>query len=84
LWPEEVCLHARRRATALQAAIERLGDLRDEMIANLDALNGDADLEPECEDEGAACEDEGAQCDDEGAYDDHEFDGRNLAPMGAA
>ena len=29
-------------------------------------VDGDADLETQDEDEGAACEDEGAQCDDEG------------------
>lgn len=42
------------------AAIESL-------LALLDAMDGDADLEP-------ACEDEGAQCDDEGADTDREPD----------
>ena len=36
----------------MERAIERL-------IAALDALDGDPDLEPECEDEGAECNDEG-------------------------
>lgn len=47
---------ARTRLRArMEAAVERL-------LAALDAMDGDPDLE-------AACEDEGAQCDDEGAIE---------------
>jgi hypothetical protein len=53
LRPEEVRVHVWRRATALQALLNRLDDLRDQIIAELDAIDGDADLEPQCEDEGA-------------------------------
>lgn len=53
------------RANA-EAAIERL-------IALLDAIDGDADFEEQCEDEGAQCDDEGHDSDtelngDEGDY----------------
>ncbi len=47
-------LRRRRLEAAIEAAIEAL-----------DALDGDADLELQCEDEGGACEDEGAQDDRE-------------------
>lgn len=46
LWPEEVRLHVRRRARRLAVALQRLEDLREDMIAKLDALDGDPDLEP--------------------------------------
>lgn len=42
-----------RRRLLLEALVEAA-------IAELDAMDGDADLEPQCEDEGAQCEDEGA------------------------
>lgn len=45
---ERIALRASLEA-AIQAAIDAL-----------DALDGDADLEPACEDEGAQCDDEGA------------------------
>lgn len=48
-------IHRRRQ---LEEAIEAA-------LAALDALDGDTDLEPQCEDEGAACEDEGAPDDRE-------------------
>lgn len=46
-----VTSHAVRQA--IESEIERL-------IAILDELDGDPDLEDECEDEGAQCDDEGA------------------------
>jgi hypothetical protein len=45
----------------LEGEIERL-------IAALDLLSGDPDLE-DAHDSEPSCEDEGAQCDDEGQYD---------------
>lgn len=50
--------------TRMETAVERL-------LAALDAMDGDADLELACEDEGGACEDEGGQCDDEGHIESH-------------
>lgn len=51
----------------IQRGIVRLRSLRraaereiETLIALLDDLDGDADLEPVCEDEGAQCDDEGA------------------------
>lgn len=35
------------RRRRLEAALQRLEDLRQEMIAELDAIDGDPDLEPE-------------------------------------
>lgn len=59
------------RAT-LECALERLLGAVESVVADLDALDGDPDLEATCEDEGAACEDEGVDTDTEpdgaGAY----------------
>ncbi|OXE37424.1 MAG: hypothetical protein CGW95_01615 [Phenylobacterium zucineum] len=44
----------RRLEAAIEAALEAL-----------DALDGDSDFEPQCEDEGAQCEDEGTDTDRE-------------------
>ena len=49
----------------ISAALDRLEDLREYLIAQLDRLEGDPDLEDCCEDEGGACEDEGADTDSE-------------------
>jgi hypothetical protein len=48
----------------------RLGAVVEALVAVLDALDGDCDLE-DAADQEAACEDEGAQCDDEGERDDN-------------
>ena len=53
----------RRLEEALDAALSVV----EAAVALLDIMDGDADLEP-------ACEDEGAQCEDEGAGDDREPD----------
>ncbi|OHB28155.1 MAG: hypothetical protein A2790_12110 [Phenylobacterium sp. RIFCSPHIGHO2_01_FULL_69_31] len=60
----------------LAAALAHLEALRDDMIAELDRLEGDPDLEDDeredvCEDEGGACEDEGHDSDREADYADH-------------
>lgn len=52
-----------RRARLLRR--RRLEEAIEAAIAALDDMDGDADLEAQCEDEGGACE-------DEGAYDDRE------------
>lgn len=57
----------------LELAIERA-------LEALDKLDGDADLEAQCEDEGAACEDEGGACEDEGGQDDREPDNFETCP----
>jgi hypothetical protein len=44
--------------TRMERAVERL-------LSALDAMDGDTDLEPACEDEGAQCEDEGHDSDTE-------------------
>lgn len=41
LWPQAVL----DRRARLEAGLERLADLREEMIARLDAIDGDCDLE---------------------------------------
>ncbi|WP_374470310.1 hypothetical protein [Phenylobacterium sp.] len=52
-------------ADRIRALLDHLESLRDAMIEELDRLEGDADLELECEDEGAQCEDEGCDTDSE-------------------
>ncbi|WP_237152392.1 hypothetical protein [Oryzibacter oryziterrae] len=66
-------MHLRERRSYAREFVEVSGDFRsmladaiEALIAVLDQLDADPDLELECEDEGAQCEDEGAQCDDEG------------------
>ena len=49
----------------LWALLSHLDGLRDQIIAELDEMEGDADFEEQCEDEGAACEDEGWDSDSE-------------------
>lgn len=51
--------------TPLQALRARLEAHVEQMIALLDTLDGDPDLELTCEDEGAQCEDEGVDSDAE-------------------
>jgi hypothetical protein len=53
-----------RRAT-LEAALDRLLNAVEGVLADLDDLDGDPDLEEQCEDEGAQCEDEGHDSDRE-------------------
>ena len=53
------------RPLRLASRRRQLEDAVERALAALDALDGDADLEAECEDEGA-------QCDDEGSFSDYE------------
>lgn len=48
----------------------QLEDAIEAALAALDALDGDPDLEPQCEDEGAQCDDEGADSDREPEIED--------------
>ena len=65
----------RKSAASLKALRARAEAAVERLLAILDALDGDTDLELEpdleitCEDEGAQCEDEGAVDDDTGADD---------------
>jgi len=61
---------------ALRAALE---DAIQAAIDALDALDGDTDLEPACEDEGAQCDDEGAPAVETCPWG--EGDQSNLAPL---
>ena len=47
----------------LEAALEAALSVVEAALALIDAMDGDADLEPCWEDEGAACDDEGAESD---------------------
>ena len=67
----------RQRQKALRrlaGLMEKASDEIDRLIAFLDACDPyvQAELEEECEDEGAQCEGEGEQCDDEGSESDGE------------
>jgi len=57
----------------LEAALERLLGAAQAVIADLDALDGDPDLE-------ATCEDEGAQCEGEGDHDEREPEAGDIVP----
>lgn len=63
-------LNTRQRRRLMEDALERLLAAAEGIIADLDMLDGDTELEPECEDEGAQCEDEGGQDDREPDYGD--------------
>jgi hypothetical protein len=56
---------------SLPSVRRRLDAIAGAVIAFMDSIDGDEDLEETSEDEGAQCEDEGAQCDDEGSQDDN-------------
>lgn len=55
----EVAAMLGRTPGAAGSMRRRLGLIVDCLIAVCDQLDGDADLEPACEDEGAQCDDEG-------------------------
>ena len=57
--PARPRLTARKQRQLLEAALERLLSVAETILADLDDLDGDSDLEPACEDEGAQCDDEG-------------------------
>jgi hypothetical protein len=59
-------MQTRKLRQRMETAVERL-------LAALDAIDGDPDLEATCEDEGGACEDEGSN-------DDREPDIAHLVP----
>lgn len=68
--PEGVTAGTLALAASKKRAVEirhRLEAATEALLALLDTLDGDADLEETCEDEGAQCEGEAEQCDDEGA-----------------
>ena len=58
-------LEGDRMAPTFTTVRRALSDEIDRLIYLLDMIDGDTDLEPQCEDEGAQCEDEGAQDDRE-------------------
>lgn len=59
-----------RTASTMPGIHRRLDAIAGAIIAFMDQLDGDCDLEDGFDRE-AVCEDEGAQCDDEGAPDDN-------------
>jgi len=89
---ERLKLPRQRLETKIMAALEKLEDLRQEFVARLDALHGDPDLEPGCDDDvnigsGSGSKVNGAWIDDMELDDsdwepghDEELDERDLPP----
>jgi hypothetical protein len=71
------------RHALLSSGMARADCLRQTMIAQLDAADGDTDLEDVSEDEGAQCEDEGAEETDDNREDAEPSLGATEGPTGS-
>lgn len=65
---EEVAFQLRRSTNSTSGLRRRLDAIAGAIVAFMDEIDGDPDLEELCEDEGAQCEDEGC-ADDNGMAD---------------